>query len=109
MPLKDYSYGASKLPDEDEKTLFPVRFARVTDPAGHDLQIIEGPNDPPYARIALRVVDLDQGTAFYTEMLGLKLLRKRSNLNNRPMEASMMVWLVSILLHHVHQLILHAG
>lgn len=100
-PLGDYFYGASLLPDEDEKQLYPARYARLQDPWGMSLEVVEdasAPAAPCCAKLVLKVLDLEDSVQFYSHALGLQLLRRRSNVNNRPAEASLMARLVSSLL-----------
>ncbi|RYH24032.1 hypothetical protein EON65_17100 [archaeon] len=94
----EYSYGASVLPDEDEMKQYPVRYGLAADPVGYVVEIkeeLEVPIDS-YCKFTIKVLDLEQGVDFYTKVLGLKLLRRRSNVNNRPKEATgsaFMVWI----------------
>lgn len=48
------------------------------------------------AKIILHVEDLDESVEFYTKGLGMKLLRRRSNVNNTPKEAAMVAYVVCI-------------
>lgn len=86
------------LPDEDEMKQYPVRYGLAADPVGYVVEIkeeLEVPIDS-YCKFTIKVLDLEQGVDFYTKVLGLKLLRRRSNVNNRPKEATgsaFMVWI----------------
>jgi hypothetical protein len=88
-----YQFGASIIPDEDELKLFDVEYGRLLDPMGHKINIQKCPN--AFDRVVLNVVDLDESIEFYQKTLGLSLLRKRSNVNNRPKEASFSAYMVS--------------
>eukprot|EP00884_Botryococcus_braunii_P010067 jgi/Botrbrau1/19061/Bobra.0100s0085.1 len=56
-------------------------IAFVDDPTGYKWELIErkGSNPEPIAQVMLRVTDLDKSIQYYTEALGMKLLRKRDN------------------------------
>jgi lactoylglutathione lyase len=53
----------------------------VADPTGYSWELIEraGPITEPLAQVMLRVSDLDRSIRYYTEALGMKLLRTREN------------------------------
>lgn len=96
-PLGDYFNGASFFPDEEEKTLFPVRYAWLTDPWGMHVEAIEREESAvQHAKVILNVLDLDKTISFYKDLLGLQLFRRRSNINSRPRDASMVARLVSL-------------
>lgn len=96
-PLDDYFVGASLIPDEDEMKQIPIRYSRLLDPQGFGIEVVEEASlDKPYCKIILKVLDLDKSIAFYTDVLGLTLFRKRSNVNNRPREASFMALVVRL-------------
>eukprot|EP01031_Cornospumella_fuschlensis_P035458 gene35458-42980_t len=86
----DYSYGASSVPDEDEMKQYPVRYGLTKDPAGFVVEIKEDVEVPidSYCKITIKVLDLEQAVDFYGKVLGLQLLRRRANVNNRPKEAT---------------------
>lgn len=56
-------------------------IAFVKDPTGYSWELIgrEGPIREPLAQVMLRVGDLDASITFYTQVLGMKLLRTREN------------------------------
>jgi lactoylglutathione lyase len=56
-------------------------IAFVKDPTGYSWELIgrEGAIREPLAQVMLRVGDLDKSIKFYTEVLGMKLLRTREN------------------------------
>eukprot|EP01039_Chlorochromonas_danica_P008366 gene8366-9220_t len=96
-PLDDYSVGASLIPDEDEMKQIPVRYSHLLDPNGFGIEVTEeAPLDNPYVKVILKVLDLDKSIAFYTDVIGLTMFRKRSNVNNRPREASFMALVVRL-------------
>ena len=107
LPLDDYKYGASMEPDEDEMKQLPVRFATVLDPDGYIVELREVNETAledvalhrslrsDVAKIVLNVEDLDECIEFYTQVLGMKLLRRRSNVNNEPNEGAMVAYVVS--------------
>jgi hypothetical protein len=118
--LTDYSYGASLIPDEDDLKINPIKLAKINDPNGYIFDIIQtksvntldssinnkitssksissSTTDDGYYipkfRCILNVIDLDESIEFYTNYLGFHLLKKRSNVNNRPKEASFSAYL----------------
>ncbi|KAK9824398.1 hypothetical protein WJX72_010013 [[Myrmecia] bisecta] len=55
-------------------------IAFVADPTGYLWEIIERPQTrEPIAQVMLRVTNLEKSIQYYTECLGMKLLRKREN------------------------------
>jgi len=58
-----------------------TNIAFVKDPTGYSWELIErkGEITEPLAQVMLRVGDLDRSIKFYTECLGMKLLRTRDN------------------------------
>lgn len=52
-------------------------IAFVRDPDGYMFELIQRPARDPIAQVMLRVGDMDKAIAFYTDGLGMKLLRKR--------------------------------
>lgn len=91
-PFDTYKVGASLIPDEDEMESTPVQYAWVKDPSGYLVDIRE--DQIRYNRVVLNVIDLDESIDFYTNILGLQMFRKRSNVNNRPRDASFCAYLV---------------
>jgi hypothetical protein len=94
LEFKEYSYGASLIPDEDEMKIIPINYGRFSDPNGFMIEIIEEEKIHPLFKLRLNVLDLDETIQFYTQTLGMKLLRRRSNVNNRPRMASLCAYLV---------------
>lgn len=86
-PFDTYYYGASLVPDEDDLKQTEVKYALIQDPTGFQVEVKENPTDS-HCRIVINVIDLDESIDFYTKIIGLKLLRKRSNVNSRPRDAS---------------------
>jgi hypothetical protein len=84
------------VPDEDDKLQTPVRYCIAVDPNGVQVEIQEEAYSDMESRseIRLRVLDLNDSIEFYKNVVGLRLIRKRSNVNNRPREASMCAILV---------------
>lgn len=94
-PLGNYSYGASLIPDEDEEIDFPARYAIVNDTNSFPVEVHEKVECAERTcKLSLRVLDLDESVQFYTKVLGFQLLRRRSNVNNQPTEASMCAYVV---------------
>lgn len=61
-----------------------IAFAK--DPTGYSWELIErkgGPIRDPLAQVMLRVTDLDASIKYYTECLGMTLIRKRENEGGR--------------------------
>lgn len=95
-PLDNYAYGASLIPDEDDLKTFPVRYGRITDPDGYVIEVTETMRQcGSFAKFMLNVIDLDETITFYEKVLGCKLLRKRSNVNSTPKDASMVAFMGS--------------
>lgn len=91
MELDDYKYGAAMLPDEDEMKQFPVRYGIVTDSNGYRVEVQE--TQKKGCKIVMGALDLDKSIKFYTNVLGMKLYRKRADLWNEPKKASMSCYL----------------
>jgi hypothetical protein len=68
-----------------------VRYFTVSDPSGYRIVVQEG---DAVDRIVLGVVDLDESIDFYTNILGMNIFRKRSNINSIPKDASMCAYVV---------------
>lgn len=90
-----YSFGASIFPDEDEMKVFPVSYGQYSDPNNFRVEIREDINT--YSRIVLNVINLEKSLEFYEGVLGFNLLRRRSNVWNKPREAAFSIFLVSSL------------
>jgi lactoylglutathione lyase len=61
-------------------------IAFVKDPTGYSWELIERKGAPirdPLAQVMLRVTDLDASIAYYTQCLGMTLIRKRENEGGR--------------------------
>lgn len=84
----EYGYGASIIPDEDEMKINPVRLGCIADPDGYCVEVTEGSRAEPLRKVVLHVLDTEEAVAFYGETLGMRLLRRRSNINSRPKHAS---------------------
>lgn len=56
-------------------------IAFVEDPTGYKWELIQRPGEitEPLAQVMLRVTDLERSIKYYTECLGMKLLRTREN------------------------------
>ncbi|XP_059664835.1 lactoylglutathione lyase GLX1-like [Cornus florida] len=55
-------------------------FAFVQDPDGYSFELVQsGPTPDPLSQMMLRVIDLDRATNFYEKALGMKLLHKFDN------------------------------
>lgn len=94
-PFGEYAYGASLVPDEDEMKRIPVHYGRLSDPDGHSVEVVEGDKVNPVEKFILNVLDLNESVEFYSQILGMTLLRKRANINSIPKEASMCAYVVS--------------
>ena len=90
------------IPDEDEMKAIPVRYGVFMDPSGYNVEIKESTNQE--CKIVMGVIDLDESIEFYSNVLNMNLLRKRSNTHNRPKEASMCAHMVLL---HIHIVTLH--
>mmetsp|Transcript_30299 Transcript_30299/g.96649 ORF Transcript_30299/g.96649 Transcript_30299/m.96649 type:complete len:257 (-) Transcript_30299:335-1105(-) len=85
-PLEDKEIGPSLVPDEpvDKTTLITV--GQLSDPSSNPVTLLRKRRRDGLAGVALRVLDLQETTAFWEGALGMVLLRQRSNV---PDEASM--------------------
>jgi catechol 2,3-dioxygenase-like lactoylglutathione lyase family enzyme len=88
-PFAEYGYGASIIPDEDEMVIIPVWYGCIEDPDGYLIEVTEGTRAEPLRKVILNVLDLDETVAYYTQTAGMNLLRRRSNVNSKPKQASM--------------------
>ena len=98
LDINDFGYGACLIPDEDEMKVTPVRYGRITDPDGYNIEITEIKDSsssviPNIGKIRLNVVDWEESEKFYMEILGMKLFRRRSNINSKPKKASITSYL----------------
>lgn len=94
MPIGDYGYAASLIPDEDEMKTTPVIYGKLTDPDGYIIELKKESSSSSLLspiniqKFILNVVDLDECIEWYSKNLGMNLLRKRSNVMSTPREAS---------------------
>jgi Glyoxalase/Bleomycin resistance protein/Dioxygenase superfamily len=99
LEVGDFAYAASMIPDEDEMRNTAVRYGRIADPDGYVVEVKEDAKLSPSAsklfKVVLNVIDIDESIPFYQDLLGMKLLRKRSNVMGKPKEASMCAYMVS--------------
>ena len=104
QPIGDYAYGASLIPDEDEIKTTPVRYGTVADPDGHAVELKEsgGGASTAAVKIVLNVAEFDDTISFYTEVLGMQLLRRRSDVNSKPKRAALVAYLVRLFLPHYY-------
>uniref|UniRef100_A0A6V1WWG1 VOC domain-containing protein n=1 Tax=Heterosigma akashiwo TaxID=2829 RepID=A0A6V1WWG1_HETAK len=72
----EVTFGASFFPDEDVDVEIKKTVARVTDPNGVPIELIEE-EKPSIAKARFFVSNIEKNQDFY-EALGMKLLRKRS-------------------------------
>lgn len=99
-PLNDYKFGATMHPEEDDMKTTDVRYATLVDKNGYIIEVVDSfdvdgePAGGALTRLILYVEDLDESIDFYTNVLGMNLLRKRSNINNTPKDASMVAHVV---------------
>jgi len=105
--LGDYAYGASLIPDEDDLKQFPVRYTHIIDPDGNGIEIIEEPEIPTMTslnykldelnvlnKLIFNVIDIEETVKFYEMIFNMILVRKRSNVNGIPKDASISAFLV---------------
>lgn len=81
------------LPDEDEMKTIPVKYGKIQDPDGYVVEVIEGKSAQPFYKVKFNVLDLNDAVQFYNEKLKMNILRRRSNVNNEPKEASLCAFL----------------
>ena len=98
LPLGDFAYGASLIPDEDEMKTYPVRYGRISDPDGYTIEVREDPKLKEKSRkmfkVTLNVLELEDSVSFYRDVLGMNVLRRRSNVWGIPKHASMCAFMV---------------
>lgn len=93
VEVGEYFYGASMIPDEDEMKQFPITYGRIIDNNGFVIEVKENNNN--CGKFMMNVIDLEESVAFYRDVLGMKLLRKRSNVNSKPKHGSLVACVVS--------------
>lgn len=106
--LGDYAYGASLIPDEDDLKQFPVKYTHLMDPDGNGIEIIEEPEIPTmtslnykldelnvFNKVIFNVIDIEETVMFYEMIFNMILIRKRSNVNGIPKDASISAFLVN--------------
>lgn len=71
---------------------FDVQYGWIKDPMGYRAEFRQ--DTTSYDRVVLNVVDIDESIDIFTNVFGFSLLRKRSNVNNRPREPSFSAYLV---------------
>lgn len=97
MDLDNYAFAASLIPDEDEMRNTPVRYGRIIDPNGYIIEVKEDVKSEKTElfKLVLNVVDIEESVIFYRDLLGMQVLRRRSNVYGIPKEASMCAYMVS--------------
>lgn len=112
--IADHAYGASIIPDEDDLKQFPVRYGTINDPDGFAIELVEissktnsigtatsrsssGDGDAIIEKIIkkvrINVIELEETVSFYEDILNMQLLRRRSNVNSKPKDASMISYI----------------
>lgn len=98
LELGNFAYAASLIPDEDEMKNYPVRYGRISDPDGYTVEVREDPKMKVASRkmfkLTLNVLDIEESVAFYRDVLGMTVLRRRSNVFAIPRHASMCAFMV---------------
>ena len=93
LDVGDFAYAASLIPDEDEMRNTPVRYGRLSDPDGYKIEVREDKKMSSSSRklfkMVLNVLDIEESVAFYRDVLGMNVLRRRSNVYGIPKDASM--------------------
>jgi hypothetical protein len=75
-----------------------VDYGVLADPDGYKVEVKEGARSDPFTKVVLNVLDLDDTVKYYSgegTTVGMKLLRRRSNVNSIPKDASMCAYVVS--------------
>ncbi|CEM25132.1 unnamed protein product [Vitrella brassicaformis CCMP3155] len=88
--VEELEITPSMIPDEPAEQYRLWTMATAEDPDGYQIELLQKPQRDPMHRVRLHVTRLEPGIAFYTEVLGMKLLRKRSLLPEWP---AISVWL----------------
>ena len=98
LEVDNFAYAASLIPDEDEMKNTPVRYGRLSDPDGYIIEVREDPKMKSDSRklfkLTLNVLDIEESVAFYRDVLGMNVLRRRSNVYAVPRHASMCAFMV---------------
>jgi Glyoxalase/Bleomycin resistance protein/Dioxygenase superfamily len=98
LEVGDFAYAASLIPDEDEMKNTPVRYGRLSDPDGYQIEVREDSKMQDHSRklfkLTLNVLDIEESVAFYRDVLGMSVLRRRSNVWGIPKHASMCAFMV---------------
>ena len=98
LEVDNFAYAASLIPDEDEMKNTPVRYGRLSDPDGYTIEVREDPkmkaNSRRLFKLTLNVLDIEESVAFYRDVLGMNVLRRRSNVFAVPRHASMCAFMV---------------
>lgn len=93
-PLAPYVVGPSKVPDEPVGTTHETLEAQLSDPQGYSFRLIQREGaSPSVAKVVLRVTDLERSSAFYSGLIGMSVLRWRSNLMSVPPSMSLLMQL----------------
>jgi uncharacterized protein YdaL len=87
--------GASEIPDEDDLKQTAIQYGRMKDVNGYKVELLQSSTGTSIYKVVIGVLDLNDSIDFYTKVLQMKLLRKRSNVNNVPKSASMCAYCVS--------------
>lgn len=98
LEMGNFAYAASLIPDEDEMKTYPVRYGRISDPDGYTIEVREDAKLKEKSRkmfkLTLNVLDIEESVAFYRDVLGMTVLRRRSNVWAIPKSASMCAFMV---------------
>lgn len=98
LEVGDFAYAASLIPDEDEMKNTPVRYGQLSDPDGYKIEVREDRKMKEHSRklfkLTLNVLDIEESVAFYRDVLGMTVLRRRSNVWGIPKHASMCAFMV---------------
>lgn len=87
------------VPDEDYMLQHPAQYGVFADEDNFPVEIHQKQHEARTScKLMIRVLDLNESIEFYTRYLKLELLRKRSNVNNYPPDASMCAHLVSAII-----------
>jgi catechol 2,3-dioxygenase-like lactoylglutathione lyase family enzyme len=89
-PPEECTVGPSKIPDEPIGTKHVTFESLVSDPQGYRFRLIQRAEGARrVAKLVYRVTDLEKSQAFYSELLGMSVLRWRSNLQSTPLDISL--------------------